>query len=181
MGNNIPEMTVHDAIEIVQLFNQHYIEFYIDGGWGVDALLGKQTRPHADLDIAIQHKDALQVRTLLEARGYSDLPRTDSSDFNFILGDNQGHQIDIHTYTFDAGGNYIYGIPYPLESLTGTGSVDGYLVKCISPEWVVKFHTAYQFDEDDYRDVKAICQHFNIKVPSEYEAFERDLLQQEQS
>jgi lincosamide nucleotidyltransferase A/C/D/E len=62
MGNNIPEMTLHDVIEIVQLFvgvaspfeNRHQIEFYVDGGWGVDALLGKQTRPHADLDIAIQ-------------------------------------------------------------------------------------------------------------------------------
>jgi lincosamide nucleotidyltransferase A/C/D/E len=181
MGNNIPEMKVHDVIEIVQLFNQHRIEFYVDGGWGVDALLGKQTRSHADLDIAIQHKDSPQVHTLLSARGYSDVHRADSSDFNFVLGDRQGHQIDIHTYTFDAVGNHIYGIPYPLESLAGTGSVDGHLVKCISPEWVVKFHTAYQFDEDDYHDVKAICQHFNIKMPSEYEAFERALLQQKQS
>jgi lincosamide nucleotidyltransferase A/C/D/E len=175
MENNIPEMTMCDVIEIVQLFNRYHIEFCVDGGWGVDALLGKQTRPHADLDIAIQHKDSLQVRTLLEARGYSDVERANSSDFNFVLGDDRGHQIDIHTYTFDADGNHIYGIPYPLESLNGTGLLSGYSVKCISPEWAVKFHTAYQFDEDDYRDVKAICQHFKIKLPSEYEAFERDL------
>jgi lincosamide nucleotidyltransferase A/C/D/E len=176
MVNNIPEMTLHDVIEIVQLLDRHHIEFYVDGGWGVDALLGKQTRPHADLDIAIQHKDSPQVRILLKARGYSDVHRADRSDFNFVLGDDRGHQIDIHTYTFDASGNHMYGIPYPLESLTGTGSVDGYAVKCISPEWVVKFHTAYEFDEDDYHDVKAICQHFKIEMPSEYEAFERDLL-----
>jgi lincosamide nucleotidyltransferase A/C/D/E len=91
MGNNIPEMTVHDVIEIVRLFNQHHIDFYVDGGWGVDALLGKQTRPHADLDIAIGHKDSLQIRTLLSARGYSDVHRADSSDFNFVLGDDRGH------------------------------------------------------------------------------------------
>lgn len=178
MGNSFPEMKLHDVIEIVQLFDRHHIEFYVDGGWGVDALLGKQTRPHADLDIAIQHKDSPQVRALLEVQGYSDVHRADSSDFNFVLGDRQGHQIDIHTYTFDAAGNHIYGVAYPLESLTGNGSVDGHPVKCISPEWVVKFHTAYQFDEDDYRDVKAICQHFNIKMPLEYEEFERNLLQQ---
>jgi lincosamide nucleotidyltransferase A/C/D/E len=215
MGNSLPEMKLHDVIEIVQLFDQHHIEFYVDGGWGVDALLGKQTRPHADLDIAIQHKDSPQVRALLEARGYSDVHRADSSDFNFVLGRssrssdcirsiNRGkslndeaqtsqnrfqhgtlprfieriHQIDIHTYTFDAAGNHIYGIPYPLESLSGNGSMDGHPVKCISPEWVVKFHTAYQFDEDDYRDVKAICQHFDIKMPLEYEEFEHDFLRQ---
>ena len=65
MGNNIPEMTLHDVIEIVQLFDRHQIEFYVDGGWGVDALLGKQTRPHADLDIAIQHKDSLYGKSLV--------------------------------------------------------------------------------------------------------------------
>jgi lincosamide nucleotidyltransferase A/C/D/E len=181
MGNSLPEMKLHNVIEIVQLFDQHHIEFYVDGGWGVDALLGQQTRPHADLDIAIQHKDSTQVRALLEARGYSDVQRADSSDFNFVLGDYQGRQIDIHTYTFDAAGNHVYGIAYPFESLAGTGSLDGHPVKCISPEWVVKFHTAYQFDEDDYRDVKAICQHFNIKMPLEYEEFGRNLLQQGRS
>ena len=165
------EMTLRDVIEIVQLFNQHRI----------DAFLGEQTRPHADLDIAIQHRDSPQVRALLEARGYSEVHRADSRDFNFVLSDPQGHQIDIHTYTFDATGRHIYGIPYPLESLSGNGSVDRYPVKCISPEWVVKFHTAYQFDEDDYRDVKAICQYFNLKMPLEYEEFERDLLQQGRS
>lgn len=178
MGNSLPEMKLHDVIEIVLLFDQHHIEFYVDGGWGVDALLGKQTRPHADLDIAIQHKDSPKVRALLEARGFSDVHCADSSDFNFVLGDHQSHQIDIHTYTFDAAGNHIYGILFPLESLSGNGSLDRHPVKCISPEWVVKFHTAYQFDEDDYRDVKAICQHFDIKMPLEYEEFERDFLRQ---
>ena len=181
MGSSNSEMTAHDVIKIVQLFNQHGIELTVDGGWGVDALLGEQTRIHADLDIAVQNKDSPQIRALLEARGYIDVYRPDSSDFNFVLGDNQGHHIDLHTYTFDAAGNHIYGIPYPLESLTGNGSVSGHPVKCISPEWMVKFHTGYQFDEDDYRDVKALCQHFNIKMPLEYEEFERGLLQQELS
>jgi lincosamide nucleotidyltransferase A/C/D/E len=177
MRNNMPEMTAHNVIEIVQLLDRYCIGVYVDGGWGVDALLGKQTRTHADLDLAIEHKDSPQICALLEARGYSNVYRENSSDFNFVLGDDRGHQIDLHTYTFDAAGNHIYGIPYPLESLTGTGSVNGYIVKCISPEWVVKFHTGYQFDEDDYRDIKAICQHFKIEMPLEYEEFERALFQ----
>jgi lincosamide nucleotidyltransferase A/C/D/E len=142
MSNPLLEMKLHDVIEIVQLFDRHHIEFCVDGGWGVDALLGKQTRSHADLDIAIQHKDSLQVRALLGAQGYNDVHHPDSSDFNFVLGDCLGHRIDIHTYTFDAAGNHIYGVAYPLESLTGNGSVNRHPVKCISPEWVVKFHTA---------------------------------------
>ena len=172
------EMTAHDVIEVLQLFQQNHIDVCIDGGWGVDALLGKQTRKHADLDIAIPHKDVAQLRALLEARGYEDVPRDDTRECNFVLGDDQGHQIDIHTYAFDAAGNNLFGVEYPYDSLQGSGSVNGHPVKCISPEWMVKFHTGYKLDEDDCRDVLALCQHFGIEMPSEYEGFERRKLEQ---
>ncbi|MCK6627387.1 MAG: nucleotidyltransferase family protein [Anaerolineae bacterium] len=172
MQKNEPEMTASDVVEIIRLFNQHQINFYLDGGWGVDALLGEQTRPHADLDIAVQHKDVARIRALLEARAYQDVPRDDTRECNFILGDDQGRQIDIHSYTFDAAGNLVFGIPYPFDSLTGTGSVKGHQVKCISPEWLVKFHTGYQLDENDYHDVKLLCQRFGLEMPAEYAEFE---------
>ncbi len=172
MRKDEPEMSANEVIEIVQLLNQNGVDFYIDGGWGVDALLGEQTRTHADLDIAVQHKDVAHIRALLEARGYHDVPRDDTRDCNFVLGDSQGHEIDIHSYTFDSTGNPIYGVAYPFDSLTGTGSVQGQAVKCISPEWMVKFHTGYQLDANDYRDVKALCQRFGIEIPVEYEDFE---------
>jgi lincosamide nucleotidyltransferase A/C/D/E len=174
MQEDEPEMTAQDVIEIVQLFEQNAIEVYIDGGWGVDALLGKQTRIHADLDVAVQHKDIAQIRVLLETRGYQDMPCDDARDCNFVLADNQGHQIDIHSYMFDSIGNHIYGIEYPYDSLAGNGSVNGYPVKCISPEWIVRFHTGYVFDENDCRDVRAICEHFGIPMPLEYEKFEKN-------
>ena len=44
------------------------VTIWIDGGWGVDALLDKQTRPHKDLDIVIQQKDTGKLRDLLEAQ-----------------------------------------------------------------------------------------------------------------
>ena len=59
-----------------------------------------------------------------------------------------------------------------LESLAGVGTINGHLVKCISPEWMVKFHTGYKLDENDYHDVLALCEHFGIPLPSEYENFQ---------
>lgn len=171
MSKNEPEMTAKDVIEFTQLLGQNQIKVHIDGGWGVDALLGEQTRPHSDLDMAIEHKDSEQVRALLESKGYKDVPRNDTRDCNFVLGDDQGHQIDIHTYTFGADGNHVFGVPYPFDSLTGTGSVNGHPVNCISPAWMVKFHTGYRLDENDYRDVKALCQRFGIEMPAEYDEF----------
>ena len=173
MGEPDHEMTAEDVIEIIRLFNQNQIGFYVDGGWGVDALLGEQTRSHADLDLAVEHKDVVKIRALLDARGFVDLPQDDTWECNFVLGDDQGHRIDIHSYTFDSTGNHIYGVAYPFDSLTGTGSVNGQPVKCVSPEWMVKFHTGYTLDANDYQDVKVLCQRFGIQLPVEYNEFIR--------
>ena len=168
LENCQPEMTARDVIDLVQLFERNQIEVIIDGGWAVDALLGEQTRPHEDLDIAMPHQYVPLARILLEVLGYRELPRTDTQDCNFVLGDVQGHLIDFHTYTFDEQGNLVFGLPYPPASLNGLGWIDGYPVKCITPEWLVKFHTGYQLDENDYRDIRALCQRYRIEVPVEY-------------
>jgi lincosamide nucleotidyltransferase A/C/D/E len=52
------EMSEDVVVQLLQLFDQHGIEVVVDGGWGVDALLGKQTRVHADVDIALEHKES---------------------------------------------------------------------------------------------------------------------------
>jgi len=173
MPNDTPEMTVEDVLEILELFAQNHIALHIDGGWAVDALLGEQTRPHTDLDIAVQHKDVDQIRALLEERGFRDVPRDDTRACNFVLGDERGRQIDIHSYTFDSDGKNIYGVAYPFDSLSGAATIGGYRVQCVSPEWLVKFHTGYALDENDYHDVRNLCRRYGIDMPSEYDEFER--------
>jgi len=164
-------LKAEEVLDFVRLLNEHGIEVIIDGGWGVDALLGRQTRPHEDLDIAVKHTDVPQIRTLLEARGYHDVPRDDTWACNFVLGDDTGRLVDIHSFTFDEDGKLIFGVPYPFESLSGQGSILGTPVQCISPAWMVQFHTGYKLDENDYRDVKALCRHFGLPIPPDYAGF----------
>ncbi len=171
MPDQIPEMTAQDVLGIVDLLNQNDIEVIIDGGWGVDALLGKQTRSHADLDVAVNHKDVLKIRALLEAKGYREVPWGDTWECNFVLGDDQGHLFDIHSCTFDEAGNNVFGVSYPHDSWKGSGSISGFAVKCITPEWMVKFHSGYKLDENDYHDVKLLCKQFGIEMPKEYDEF----------
>jgi lincosamide nucleotidyltransferase A/C/D/E len=166
------QMTASDVLDILHLFIANHIEVIIDGGWGVDALLGEQTRPHSDLDIAMPHQHVPLARALLDARGFKDEPRPDTRRCNFVLTDDRGRSVDFHTYIFDDLGNLIFGLPYPLESLCGMGMIAGQPVRCITPEWMVRFHTGYTIDDDDYRDVTALCQRFAIEVPVEYRQFE---------
>jgi lincosamide nucleotidyltransferase A/C/D/E len=164
-------MKAKDVIEFITLLEQNNIEVYVDGGWGVDALLGEQTREHSDLDIALPHKFVPELRALLEARGYTDIPRDDTRDCNFVMGDSSGRLIDIHSYIFDENGKNIFGVAYEPHHLTGTGTIEGFPVKCIPPGIMVDFHTGYEVDQDDFRDVKALCERFNIPMPAVYEKF----------
>ena len=54
-------MNSNDVINLYTSLERIGIEIWVDGGWCVDALLGKQTREHPDLDIAVERKDAKKM------------------------------------------------------------------------------------------------------------------------
>ena len=60
------------------------------------------------------------------------------------------------------------GEMYPAASLAGTGTIAGHPVRCISPEWIVRFHSGYELRLKDFHDVSALCQKFGIELPAEY-------------
>ena len=169
-------MKAPDVTSLYEMCRKNGITIWIDGGWGVDALLGHQSRPHKDLDITIQEKDVSKLRELLQEKGYREIKLEIARPHNFVLGDEKGHEIDIHVIVLDANGNGIYGPidngeMYPADSLTGTGFIAGKAVRCISPEWMVKFHSGYELKEKDFRDVSALCEKFGIRLPEEYLKF----------
>jgi lincosamide nucleotidyltransferase A/C/D/E len=101
------------------------------------------------------------------------VPRSDTRDCNFVLGDILGHWVDIHTFELDALGDNIFGCEYRAEHLTGTGKIIGQVVKCIDPIHIVAFHTGYELDEMDALDVKAICEQFDLEMPEEHKEYWR--------
>lgn len=159
---------ISEVLKIYKLFQENGIEIWIDGGWGIDALLGKQTRSHNDLDIAVRHKNAPKLRELLKVAGYQEIERPDSKDYNFVLSDDNSHEVDVHTFEFDDNGNNIYGIKYPKESLTGKGTINGQSVNCIALEYVLKFHANYEPKEKDLKDIQALRNKFGVKPPKNY-------------
>ncbi len=157
-----------DVIDLYTNLEAMDIKIWIDGGWSVDALLGKQTRHHSDLDIAIQYKDLPKFREYLESIGYAEIDRDEDKKWNFVLGDKEGREVDVHAFTFDQNGHVIEGIEYPDGSLEGMGVIEGFEVRCIAPEFLVEFHTRRTPREKDFKDVHALCEKFNIPVPGMY-------------
>ena len=173
-----------NAADVLSLYNALAnlgVEIWIDGGWGVDALLEKQTRTHKDLDIVIQQQDVTKLRALLESQGYQEIKLEIARPHNFVLADDHGHEIDVHVIVLDEVGNGIYGPAengemYPVDGLAGIGNITGQTVKCISARWTINFHSGYELKEKDYQDVSALCEKFGIELPSEYEHFRRSRL-----
>ena len=165
------ERRIQREAEPISDFCNNVLEVCIDGGWAVDALLGRETRAHGDLDIALPHRNVPRLRTLLSKRDYRERIRDDTWECNFVLADTKGRELDVHSYTLDSAGNNVHGVAYEAEHLAGTGSILGRGVRCISPEWLVRFHTGYEVDEKDFQDASALCQHFGIALPKEYHRF----------
>ena len=120
---------------------------WVAGGWGVDALVGRQTRWHRDLDLALDARTETMALRVLERRGY----RVDT-DWRPVrvelIAEGRGW-VDIHPVVFDAtglgrqadvgGGQF----DYPPEAFD-RGTLGGVRVPCLSRDQQLLFHTGYE-------------------------------------
>jgi lincosamide nucleotidyltransferase A/C/D/E len=147
------------------------IPIWLDGGWGVDALPGEQTRPHDDLDVVVEERHLLRLRAALQEDGFTDVERDDTSAWNFVLGHDDGRQVDVHAIVFDATGNGIYGpagngLMYPAGSLSGAGTVDGVAVQCLTAALQLASRRGRTLRDKDLQDVNALSRRFGLPRPT---------------
>ena len=173
------EMTAVDLDCYLDLFNKLGITVWFGGGWGVDALLGEQTRRHADLDIFLDREDSAKLRKALEVLGFEDVETDDQSAWNFVIGNGRGHQIDFHVVEFDVKGQGVYGPPandetFSASSFTGRGVINGRQVHCLDAEFQIQSHTGYKIDGNDIHDVMALHERFGLPLPAEYDSYKSE-------
>ena len=150
------------------------IAIWIDGGWGVDALLGAQTRAHGDLDVVVEEKDLTRLREFLAAHGFAATKREDARPWNFVLADAAGLAVDVHVITFDAGGDGIYGPPangqrYSAAAFGWRGVIGGAPVRCLSPEYQMANHAGFELGESDRHDMRVLAERFGLRLPPDAE------------
>jgi lincosamide nucleotidyltransferase A/C/D/E len=158
------DMAAEEVAAIVADLERAGVEVWVDGGWGVDALLGEQTRAHDDLDLVCALGDVPRLRELLAARGYVMLGG--GPPMSFELVDRDGRQVDVHPVTWQRNGDGLYVMrdgntwPYPARGFAGSGMVAGRKLRCLTPEVQVITHTGYELDENDRHDLAALRDRF---------------------
>jgi lincosamide nucleotidyltransferase A/C/D/E len=160
----------NNVLDLLQKVKHIGIEIWIAGGWGVDALIGQQTRPHDDIDIFLQKKDSTLFTEMLISNGYREIKVEFNSKDNPVWCDSENHIIDIHLFEFVDAGNFRYdNVIYPSEILNGKGTIGGITVRCMSAKAQVQYHQGYEQKEKDRHDVLLLCKTFGISVPEGYE------------
>lgn len=168
-------MTVADVLEILDRLEGAGIESWLDGGWGVDALLGEQTRPHNDLDLIVRVADVAKMRRALDGDGFRLV--TGVPDANFVLRDAAGREIDVHPVRFDGEGNGIYRMDngedwvFPAAGFTGKGQLGGREVRCLTADvQMVDHSTGYEPGDTDFHDMRLLNARLGTRLLPPYDA-----------
>jgi lincosamide nucleotidyltransferase A/C/D/E len=167
-------MTAAEVIRVLDALAEARITVWLDGGWGVDALVGEETREHDDLDMVVsaEHLDrALALLALLGFRIAEDLRPT-----RLVLAAGDGRRIDFHPVVFaqDGSARQIGAGPnggdavYPAAGFAGDGSVGGRSVPCLTPRLLVIHHLGYEPEPKDRHNVRLLCERFDIPLPDTY-------------
>ena len=158
------------VLAVLDLLVEQGVVGWLDGGWGVDALLGEQTREHADVDLAVDMGALDRLVARLRVEGYEVL--RDELPVAIALRHPDGREVDLHplTLTPDGGGDqqqpdgrppWHYGAP-------ATGQIDGRQVRCNSMDTQMRSHLGYQPDQNDHADMSALVRRFGCLLPAPY-------------
>ena len=158
-------MQAGDACAVLDALEAAGIRVVVNGGWGVDALLGEQMREHDDLDVHVSIDDLERVCNALAELGYNECLVGDGRLENFVLRAAGDRRVDLHAVRFDGSGG-VYRMPdgtdwiWPAGSFSGSGSIGGRTVECLTFQGQLLEHTGYELDDLDRQDVARLRERF---------------------
>ena len=166
-------MDAAEVVRLLDLLEDAGVTVWLDGGWGVDALLEQQTREHDDLDLVARLADVRRLTETLAGARYEHA--AGGAPKSFALLDALGRQVDVHLVVFDAArGGGVYQMDdgsewvYPSAGFAGRGRVAGRPVRCLTAEVQVLVHDGYELGDKDYRELWLLHERFGVELPSKY-------------
>jgi lincosamide nucleotidyltransferase A/C/D/E len=149
-------MQASQVLELLELLDDAGLRVWVAGGWAVDAVVGRQTRPHGDLDLAVDGAQLDELLALLFAQGFA--VTVDWLPSRAELTAPDGRRVDLHPVAFRADGSGLQaglngpGFEYPGDGFA-IGRIDGRTVPCLSVGLQLKFRDGYPPRDVDIHDV----------------------------
>ncbi len=149
-------VTISDLFQILDLLESAGVKYWLDGGWGVDALHGKQTRIHRDVDIDFDSRYTSELLAFLQENGF--IIETDWLPNRVELYSAELGYIDIHPFVLNEDGTSrqadLQGGWYEfLPDYFGEAILDGRTIPCISLKGQKMFHSGYELRDKDIHDL----------------------------
>jgi lincosamide nucleotidyltransferase A/C/D/E len=121
-----PPMPAEIVLGTIDAVHAAGVQCWLGGGWRVDALVGKHTRTHHDLDLIVEHRDMRRAVQVMRELGYWEWYRVEPEAPLFtqiVFTDHHvaGRAVDLHPLEF-------FGAQVELT----TGAIAGREVPCIS-------------------------------------------------
>ena len=150
-------VTKENLREVLNLLDSMEMKYWIDGGWGVDILLGKQNREHRDIDVDFDGEFTKALLYKLKEIGYEIV--VDWSPSRIELYHPELGYIDIHPLIINKDGSArqadLQGGWYEFEEKWfSTAVFEGRVIPCISAKAQKLFHSGYELREVDKIDMK---------------------------
>lgn len=149
-------MDLAAVLTVVDALDSAGVRFWVGGGWGVDVLVGRQTREHRDLDISIDHHARERTVTTLAGLGYT--LETDQFPSRAEFAAPGVGWVDVHPVELDDhGGGRQHDLvggwfDYPPGCFT-TATIDGHTLPCLTVAQQLEFHSFYQPRDVDHHDI----------------------------
>ena len=170
-------MGTEDVLGVLAALEGRGVPFWVAGGWGIDALAGRQTRSHRDLDIVIDDYDrnldaAVDALAPLGFRLVHSQERRAWMPHNTVLEDDRRRGVDIDSLNWDKLAHE-FGPPgsdgearLEFEHRVFTqGSIGGRPAPCLSAEVQLLFHSLFELTAHHRRDVALLRHELGAWIP----------------
>lgn len=154
------------------------VHWFLAGGWGVDALVGRRTRYHGDLDLCVEVAEDGESKAVerLAELGYLTTVRRAPSGHRFpyrsVLRHSSGRTIDLILVTFGDTSPTDEDVPLLGLADRSRGEIAvgdrRVAVPCLSPAFQIELHCGYVPRDRDRRDVAVLCDSFGLTPPRIY-------------
>lgn len=170
------ETGLPELLRVMKALESEAVPYWLAGGWGVDALLGRRTRRHKDIDVVIEDfaRNEPKARRAFLALGFTHVDFDEGGMWmptrsNFE--DGAGHRIEVLDIDWERVGSALDSEHEPAPSSESArekhadqvftvGTMGGRPVPCLTSRAQLLFHTGFTLEASGRLNVSLLRSEF---------------------